>query len=439
MASDQDIFQGMEEIRHLLLKPEVLIDRITPVIAEILAEHIASARDEMAEAIAPILGEAIRRQVYQAREDIVDALYPVVGQTINKAITEALRDLAREIDVRVHQNILQQNPMQRWHARLKGIPEEAYTLRAVIPFTIQEIFLIQRDTGILICHTSHGTALADRDLISGMLTAIRDFAREVLGHGQSGELGTIMYESRQILLEAGGTAYLAIVIDGVEPGNFREQMRQTLVKLHERYYTRLKQFDGNDTALVEKLQHLLEGFFSPTSPPQPTASQPLSRIQRFILVFVLLLVVCPPLLLCGGWIWHVERRMAALAAVPATALPVPTATTTPSPTATPPPPPTTTPTDTPTPPPTATPTPLLGVMIGNVFLRADPQLEDTRTALVAPEGAQVEVLAQYGDWYRVRVAITTAYAVELVGWVPTQWVGLVDPVPPELVTPTAVP
>jgi hypothetical protein len=76
-------------------------------------------------------------------------------------------------------------------------------------------------------------------------------------------------------------------------------------------------------------------------------------------------------------------------------------------------------------------------MIGNVYLFSTPDDANTRTALVAPIGAPVEVLAQQGDWYRVRVAIPEGPQVELIGWVPAQWVSLLEPVSPELVTPVA--
>ncbi|GIV94037.1 MAG: hypothetical protein KatS3mg056_2746 [Chloroflexus sp.] len=77
-----------------------------------------------------------------------------------------------------------------------------------------------------------------------MLTAIRDFARDALGEGD--ELGAISYESRQIVIASGSAAYLAAVITGVEPRGFREELRQTLVAIHEGRYDRLRNFAGDD-------------------------------------------------------------------------------------------------------------------------------------------------------------------------------------------------
>ncbi len=464
MPANQDSTDQIDELRKVLLKPEILVDKISPVIADILEEEISNSQDKIAQAIAPIMGEALRRQIYQAREDIIDALYPVIGQTINKAVSEAIRDLARNVDAQVRQGFRPQNTWRRWQARLRGVSADEYRLRESLPFAVHEIFLIHRESGLLIHHlSSDPVARPNRDLVSGMLTAIRDFAREAFGRDESGELGAIAYESQNILLEAGGAAYLAVVIDGVEPSGFREEMRKSLIALHERHYDSLKKYDGSDEKLPQTAQRILSATLLNRSTAAP--AKPLSLSQRLIMAGLVLLVVLPPLLLCGWWVWRVEHTLAMLA-MPSPTLtptptptftltptstwtPTPTATPTSTSTATPTPTPTFTVTPTPTPTftltprptrtPTPTPSPFTGVMLGNVFLRAIPADEAQNTGLVAPLGAPVEVLAQYGDWYRVRIRLPDKPEVEIVGWVLTRWVTLLEPVPPALITPTATP
>jgi hypothetical protein len=115
----------IEELRRVLLKPEALVDKISPVIADILAEQIEHSPDGVAKAISPIIGEALRRQVYQAREDIIDALYPVIGQTINRAVAEAIQQLAERVDTGVRQRIRLPRPIRALQARMRGVsPEE---------------------------------------------------------------------------------------------------------------------------------------------------------------------------------------------------------------------------------------------------------------------------------------------------------------------------
>jgi len=63
--------QEIQELRNVLLKPDALVEKISPVIAAVLEEQITSSKDDIAQALAPVIGEALRRQVYQAREDII--------------------------------------------------------------------------------------------------------------------------------------------------------------------------------------------------------------------------------------------------------------------------------------------------------------------------------------------------------------------------------
>ena len=471
MPTDSDSAEQIEKLRSLLLKPDALVDKISPVIADILEEQIQNSGDEIAQAISPVIGEALRRQVYQAREDIIDALYPVIGQTINKAISEAIRELAQTVDARVRRRFRPQDILRRWKARLRGVPAAEYRLRESLPFAVREIFFIHRETGLLICHLSgEQEALPDRDLVSGMLTAIRDFAREAFGRGEEGELGAIEYGDQDVLLEAGGAAYLAVVVDGVAPPGFREQMRQTLVAIHEQHYDSLKNFDGSDEQMIRTARRILTAnLLFPAASGQKEPPGPMPWSQRLILIGLMLLIFLPPLFACGWWIWHVESSLQALAGPSPTATRTPTWTLTPTPTwtptatPTPTPTPTSTFTPTPTPTPTATstatptatptatstatptmtptftptPSPFSGVMIGNVYLRDAPG--GRRTGAVAPLGAPVEILAQYGDWYRIRVILLGRPEIEGVGWVHSRWVTLLRPVPPDIVTPAPTP
>ena len=425
MADESVPVQPLEQVRDILLESDTLIERISPVIAEVLTEQIAQSRDEIAQALAPVIGEALRRQVYQARDDIVDALYPVIGQAISKAIAEAMRDLAQTLDARVRATMRPQDAARRWVAQLRGIPAAEFTLRAALPFVVREIFLIQREAGLLIYH-QHFTAErapAERDVVSGMLTAIRDFARDAFGRGAAGDLGAIEYAARRILIEAGGAVYLAVVIDGVEPTGFRETMRQTLTAIQDEQYARLKNFDGTDDKLIKNIARKLEAWRAPL-PPRAEPRKPLARAQRFAIGALIALIVLMPLALCGGWIWRVESLFIALAATPT---PSPTATATTTPTFT------LTPTFTPTI--TATPTlaPVFGVMTANAYLREAPGSDSAGRPIVTQD-ARVQVLAQFGEWYWVRATLPQATAS---GWVPTRWVILSQPLPAAWITPNA--
>ncbi len=438
---------NVEEIRRILLQPETLASKISPVIAQALSDKIRDSRDEIAVALAPVIGEVIRRQSYDARDDIIDALYPIIGQTINRAITEAIRDIARKVDHSLRRNLSPGELFQRFRARISGVNANEIALLNAIPFEVYEIFLIQRESGLLILHLSNSsTPIPDRDLVSGMLTAIRSFAHDAFGQEQKGELDAIEYGEQTIILEAAGSAYLALVVTGIAPSDIRDQMCEILIDLHENYYDSLLHYDGSDEALKQEAKNKLRIFID-NSEIEEEKSGPLSTMQKALLIGLLIVVVLTPIAGCGYWIWRVENQLYTLAhpaptSIPtATNSPTPTATTTrtPSPTTTTTPTSTMMPTATPTalpsqtPQPTATRLPYNGVMLGNVYLRAEP--DGPTSVSVASVGNKVKITAQYGEWYRIELESPDNSTIPLVGWVRTQWVTILQEVPPNLITP----
>jgi hypothetical protein len=76
-----------------------------------------------------------------------------------------------------------------YSGRSVGIPESTLLLRDALPFQVTEVFLVERQSGLLLQHLSHDPETAeDSDLVSGMLTAIHDFAQDTFGRDRVGEV-----------------------------------------------------------------------------------------------------------------------------------------------------------------------------------------------------------------------------------------------------------
>jgi hypothetical protein len=439
---------SLENLREILFGQEVA--RLEGELDDL--ERSLTDRDALIAIISPILGDAIRRQVRDARQEMIEALYPIIGQVVARAVSESIRDLARNIDAQMRVSFGPGVIWRRLRARMSGVSSAEMALRESLPFEVAEIFLIHRETGLLLRHISaDADASPDSDLISGMLTAIRDFAQQAFGQGREGQLEEIQYAERRILIEAAQCAYLAVVVDGVEPPGFRADMRGRVIEVDHRYARLLRHYDGDPTPLAAVDSSLRPLMAVPEA-------RELSPVQKRVLagaaglVTVCLVGVC----LAGGWAWGAIRSTPTPMPVVVqptptfTATPSPTATATPSPsatptataTATPSPTPTATPspTHTPsptltsTPTPTPTPTPVVGLMTGNAWLRAGPSARSPRLGVTLELGQAVEILAAYDDWYRVRW--TPQGETEIIGWVSAAWVGTTQPIPERIVTPT---
>lgn len=456
----ETVDKGDDTVSSLIEDPslealrEILFSQYRQQIADLEAElaeieRRISDKDALVAMLSPVLGDAIRQKIRDAREEMIEALYPIIGQTIARAVNEAVRNLARTIDAQMRTSFDPGRVVRRLKARISGVSNAEMALREALPFEVEEIFLIHRETGLLLRHRSHELEESpDTDLISGMLTAIRDFAQEAFGRGEEGQLDEIQYGNRRIVIEAARYTYLAVVVDGIEPPDFRSEMRQLAVEINLTCEETLQNYKGDSTPFIA-VDEALQSLITPTLPP----SSQLSTTQKRVLLGGVGVTLLCLTLSCfgGGWIWQVTRStpiptviappVATFTSAPthtpkptstATSTTTPTSTATPTFTVTPTHTASPSPTHTATPAPTPTSVPVFGEMIGSAWLYQEPSAASPRLGVILKEGQSVEILAAFEEWYQVRWK--PQEQAEVIGWIPARWVGVFAP--ERIVTPS---
>jgi hypothetical protein len=125
--------------------------------------------------------------------------------------------------------------------------------RLMRTYTIEEVFLIYKD-GRLICHNTRRLKPdLDKDVLTGMLTAVQSFVKDSFAGEEKGVLNELKYGNLKVVMENGPRANLAVVISGVEPASLRATMRAMLATLHQRYMPVLEDWDG-DTGTLKDLK-----------------------------------------------------------------------------------------------------------------------------------------------------------------------------------------
>ena len=455
-AEKAALAQQLETLRTELLRLEqrvqededLLITRVTRQIDQILAERNREAGHEVAEAMGPVMAEAVEVQIREDREQMIQALNPIIIPTIGRFVRESLRELRENIEAQLR-NLSGQ----------RDVTGDAAIAQA-LPFHVREIFLIQRDSGLLLAHYQADGQEEDEDsdLISGMLTAIRDFVRDSFGDVQDGELDAIQYGEQRIVIRGGTAVYLAMVITGYEPPGTTAHLSQFVSELHLHHGRAFRQYSGDPATLPELEPQLANLSHELTTLPPPAAQQPAPILPtgRFTGLWVLLGLI---FLLIGGTYYLVlgyklypvvfglqtaTPTMTATSGPPTavpthTATPTATYTPTPLPTATATPPPTNTPLPTSTPMPTSTPLPTATSepaftlqLIAPVWVRAMPDGDAPQEQVVGTETA-VEPIAFFGDW--VQIAWVDSTNTRQQGWVPSRWVNIQGTIPAAIVTP----
>jgi len=459
-------FQGLQNrVANLEVKSQEdmqgMVERLTPAMTNLIRRTIHDSPQEMAEAIGPVMGEAIRVQIRDSREDMVEALSPVIGQTVQKAVGEFVREIQRNIDGRLRTTFGPSNFVRQFTARLRGVSDSELALRGALPFAVQQIFLIQHGSGLLLAHwlPAQGQA-SDSDLVGAMLTAIRDFVRDAFSkNGNEGDdLDEISYGEQRIVVQSGQHAYIAVVFNGIEPEGFRGKLRNFMAELHLRYSSVLRDYNG-DPAMLPNFEPVLNQFIYNLAQDEP--SYHLDLGQRRFLVGISLFAILALSLSCFylRFTWALlpvafpspmptqtssftPTPTSTLTATPtptltSTLTPTPTAThtatVTPSPTSTA--TPTITPTPSQTPTMTITPTPVEAVTLGSVWVHLKPAQGAIRFTTL-PTGTAVKIIGVYGDWYNIQWVTADGL---LAGWVYAPFITVKVALPANIFTPTVTP
>ena len=183
LAELRELILGAERRRLEELERRLDDTRLTrDQLAELLPEAIAlrAGRDrQLARALAPTVENAIGESVRRNPRPIATAIFPVLGPAIRKAIAEALAGLVASINRTLEHSISPRGLRWRLESWRTGIPFAQIVLRHALVYRVEQVFLIDGDTGLLLSHAvAPDLAGSDADLISGMLTAIRDFVAD---------------------------------------------------------------------------------------------------------------------------------------------------------------------------------------------------------------------------------------------------------------------
>ena len=74
---------------------------------------------------------------------------------------------------------------------------------------MEQVFLIHKETGLLLCQVSApNAAMQDADMVSGMLTAIQDFVGDSFTTQKGEELETLQVGELSVWIEQGPQAIL---------------------------------------------------------------------------------------------------------------------------------------------------------------------------------------------------------------------------------------
>jgi outer membrane protein OmpA-like peptidoglycan-associated protein len=236
--------------------PEDIAKAIAPEIAPAIREQIKLDRAAIANVLAPQMGDAIKEQIKLEQEAMVDALYPVIGSTVARYIAEAIKD----INEKIAKALSGQTIRRKIQAKLQGVSEGELIFKEAIASRVQGVFLIHKQSGLIISEAQPPEHQLESEMVAGMLTAIRSFVNDcIVQSGEVAELDDIEYGLSTIKLEVAGYCYLAVLIKGDHPPKqLVDQIRKTLSKIVLYYSNVVQEFDGDPDSVPQEIHQMLK-------------------------------------------------------------------------------------------------------------------------------------------------------------------------------------
>jgi hypothetical protein len=215
----------LEEDREKInaLNEEIRVrEKVSARVDPIIDEKIEDLRKNFPEYFGDTITETIKTQIRDSQDEVVDALYPIMGKMIKKFIMAEIRKLSENINQKVKKTFSFREVFNRFKRRVSGVSDGDAILKDAFQPKIEEVFVIDKDSGILLGNHSTGN-IANKDMVSGMLTAIKAFAEDAFSkEGQN--LEDVKFETFQILLYNFNTVYIAVAVSGVLNTDYKDKL-----------------------------------------------------------------------------------------------------------------------------------------------------------------------------------------------------------------------
>ena len=229
------------------------VSRVLPAAVEL------RTRDpHLKRALAPTIEDAISTSVRRNPRPLADALFPIIGPAIRKAIAATLSGMLESLNTTLEHSLSWRSLRWRLDARRTGRSFAEIVLLNTLVYRVEQVFLIHAPSGLLLQHViAPGTSVQDGDMVSAMLTAIRDFVQDSFKVSADEGLQTLKVGELSVWIEQGPHALVAAVIRGTAPPDLRTTLQQALESVHANYSDLLESFEG-DASRFEGAGPLLE-------------------------------------------------------------------------------------------------------------------------------------------------------------------------------------
>lgn len=246
----------LERLQLLMTDPHEFSEEISELLP--YAIRILIDKGEIdTESLLPIIEETMQSSIQRNPRKLADILYPVMVPAIRKAVSEDIKKMLASVNASLESGFSTKRLKWRLQALFSKNSYAEIVLANSFVYHVSHVFLIHRDTGLLLHEERSAEAeTLEANLVSAMLTAIRDFVKDSFKEKGSGPLEEIQVGSLNIMVEQGPYAIVASVVEGQPPLDYRETLSETIEAVHYNHLSDLQQFEGETESFTHTSRFL---------------------------------------------------------------------------------------------------------------------------------------------------------------------------------------
>src|SRR5271167_2128248 len=169
----------LQALQQRLDDPEVRAEELSQILGKAVALSIK--RDGgLQRSFYPVVEEALKISIAKNPGILATSLAPIIGESVRKAVADAFRDIAETINITLENSLSWKSIKWRIEGWRTGKSYADIILLRSQRYKVWQVFLIHHETGLMLQHLeARGGGVDEAELVSSMLTAIQDFARDV--------------------------------------------------------------------------------------------------------------------------------------------------------------------------------------------------------------------------------------------------------------------
>lgn len=234
----------LERLQLLIRDPHAFAAEISDLLPYAIRRLVEKGEITI-ESLLPIIEDTMHKSVQRNPSKLADILFPVMGPAIRKAVSEDLKRMIAAINTSLEAGLSPKSIKWRLQALMSKRSYTEIVLANTYIFHVSHVFLIHRESGILLHQeVAAESQNLESDMISAMLTAIRDFVKDSFHGDENANLENVQVGTMNIFVEQGPYAILAAIVEGNPPADFRLTMTETIEAVHFNHAADLEKFEG---------------------------------------------------------------------------------------------------------------------------------------------------------------------------------------------------